>query len=85
MNECEGVLNPSADNVKRNDMTWSEGTLKTWNKGRRTEEFTSDNEPFDRLVCRGCGSKRFEVLRTAEWETSARCVVCGLYYIVHSG
>lgn len=79
----DGMKNPTADRVMRSDQTWSDTNLAT--------DFDDlvgiprlVGMTFDRLVCRACGGKTFEVLQTGSWETSARCP-CGYYYIVHSG
>ncbi len=74
--ELDGTFNKSADSVRRKDKTWSDGNL--------TYDFNESNE-FDRLKCRNCGGTTFEVLHTDDWQTSAKCNNCGMYYIVHSG
>ncbi len=73
--EREGVRNPFADRVERVDKTWSDTNLDG--------EFSSD-VTFDRLVCKECGGRLFEVLSTDSYETTARCP-CGMYYIVATG
>jgi len=56
----------------------------------------SDNEKFknfecgdsfeiERIKCKKCNSIHFEVLRTSTYETTARCIQCNIYYIVHEG
>ena len=72
-----GCFNESADRVKRIDRTWSDTNLDI--------EFDPNHDGFDRLVCRNCGRLSFEVLITDDFETSARCVQCGMYYIIHTG
>lgn len=77
-----GVMNESADRVPRNDMVWSDTNLD--------DDFDAQmaRDPklvFWRLQCRNCGGIHFEVMSTDSYETSAKCVTCGMYYIVHSG
>lgn len=71
-----GSFNKSADTVKRKDKTWSDTNL--------TRDFIG-NEEFLRLKCRNCNGILFEILHTGDYETSARCNNCGMYYIAHSG
>lgn len=74
LNELDGFIDPEANKIKREDKTWSD-----------SDEFY-DVKSFDRLVCRNCGNKTFEVLAVPElYETSAQCSNCGMYYIVHTG
>jgi hypothetical protein len=74
--ELEGVMNESADKVKRIYQTWSDTNLDSNFVG---------NETFTTLKCRNCGcTDNFEVSFTGSYETSARCK-CGMYYIVHTG
>ena len=75
MLDLDGCHNLVADAIKRIDATWSDINLEA---GRFEEAFI-------RLVCNECGSKTFEVLLTGDWETTARCTVCGQYFIVHTG
>jgi hypothetical protein len=74
--EIDGVFNENADRVERRDKTWSDTNLD--------DDFVP-NAVFDRLKCRNCGGLQFEVLSTDRWQTSAKCVGCRMYYIVHSG
>lgn len=74
--EQDGVFNKSADIVKRIDKSWSDTNLD--------REFTGINS-FTRLKCRNCNNTAFEVLGTGDYETSAKCLACGMYYIVHTG
>ena len=76
MGEFEGCFNKSADAVKREDMVWSDTNL---------ENDFSERIDFKRLKCRNCKGLDFEVLQTSDYETSAKCVQCKMYYIVHSG
>lgn len=78
MDEQIGVINPSADIVPREDETWSDNNLD--------DDFSKYPDAiFTRLVCRNCHQHNFEVLSTGSYQTSARCLGCGMYYIVHSG
>lgn len=63
---------------------------------RRDSFPESDNEQFkniecgdsweiERIKCNKCNSIHFEVLRTGDYETTARCTQCNIYYIVHQG
>lgn len=73
----EGVRNKSADKIKREDRTWSDGSLES--------VFEPAEDSFERLKCQSCGAvNRFEILVTNDYETTARCS-CGMYYIVHTG
>ena len=74
--ELDGVLNPSADRVKRNFRTWSDTNL--------TKEYPPNTTPFDTLQCR-CGWTKFQVLQVDGYATAAQCGSCGLYYKVHCG
>ena len=76
MGEIYGCFNKSADLVKRNDKTWSDTNFK--------KKFT-EKDTFTRLKCRNCGGLSFEVLKTGNYETTALCDYCGMYYIVHGG
>ena len=71
----EGTWNQIADKVKRIDRTWSDTNLAG----------SYFPKAFDRLKCRNCQSISFEVLKTGAYETSARCIVCGMYFMVHCG
>ncbi len=62
------------DMVERKDDTWS-NTIFDQN----------DVDTFKRLKCRKCGGRSFEVLITGDYETSAKCDKCGIYYVVHTG
>ena len=77
MDEEEGCFNPLADEIRRVDRTWSDGNLND-------SSFPSD-KVFDRLLCRNCSGIAFAVLNTGNYETSAHCLKCGMYYIVHNG
>jgi hypothetical protein len=70
----EGVPNSAADLVPRANKTWSDTNIDNANF----------DGVFDRLVCRNCGGASFEVLKTGDYETTARCP-CGFYYKVHCG
>lgn len=72
----DGCFNASADKVERIDDTWSDTNL--------VGEY-ADDAYFERLKCRHCGGTSFEVITTGLYETSARCLNCGMYYIVHTG
>ena len=76
MDEEEGCFNPRADEVKRVDKTWSDWNLD----GTFPPDYV-----FDRLLCRNCSGIAFAVLHTGDYETSAHCLKCGMYYIVHNG
>jgi ribosomal protein S27E len=76
MKEQDGCFNKSADKVKRVDKTWSDTNLN---------EHFNKKDTFKRLKCRNCGGISFEVLITGDYETSARCDNCGMYYKVHCG
>lgn len=82
-----GVPNASADAVQRNDVTWCDGFIDRdfSETGRDWAERPLPPQTFDRLLCRNCGGLTFEVLKTAEYETCARCVGCGFYYVAHEG
>jgi hypothetical protein len=84
MEELDGCFNESADKVPRKDETWSDtnlvGDFQNLPEWRKRDPII-----FTRLKCRNCGGLNFEVLVTDEYETSARCVNCGMYYIVHCG
>lgn len=81
--EKDGCFNPSADKVERIDKTWSDTNLN-WDF-QNLPQWKNDIFVFTRLKCRNCGGLKFEVLSTGDYETSARCCDCGMYYIVHSG
>ena len=72
-----GVFNLSAHTVPRVNETWSDGDLDS--------VFDCTATTFIRLQCRNCLGLAFEVLHTDDYETSARCIKCGMYYIVHTG
>lgn len=72
----DGCFNPIADRITRLNETWSDTNLD-----RATFHYVS----FARLLCRACSSIQFEVMRTGSYETSARCISCGMWYIVHTG
>lgn len=73
-----GCFNKSADRVKRVNKTWSDCNL--------TENYApTKSKSFERLMCKVCGGISFEVLATGDYETSAKCNKCGMYYIVHTG
>lgn len=76
LNKKDGCFNKSADKVKRKDTFWS---------GLSLDKKFTENDKFDRLRCRNCGGKIFEVLCTDSYETSAKCLKCKMYYIVHMG
>lgn len=80
--ENAGVLNESADEVERINKTWTDTKLDMNYRGA-----TYHGKPmtFDRLVCRQCQGIAFEVLSTADYETTAKCLNCKIYYIVHCG
>lgn len=82
MNEEDGVWNVSADLVDRVDETWSDTNLdRDYDKPQPSYVY----KKIPRLVCNYCHSNEFEVLRTADYETTAQCIGCGRYFIVHSG
>jgi hypothetical protein len=72
----DGCFNENADKVPRVMETWSDTNL--------THEYPPGYE-FKQLICRNCRHTKFEVLSTDDYETSAKCCNCGMYYIVHSG
>lgn len=74
--ELDGCFNEEADKVSILNETWSDTNF--------THEFDSGYE-FKRLICRNCRGIKFEVLSTADYETTAKCCGCGMYYIVHTG
>ena len=74
--EPDGRKSAFLDAVPREDETWSDTNVN---------DDDAKNGPFTRLVCRECAGHSFEVVITAEYETSARCDGCGMYYIVHAG
>jgi len=73
--KTEGCYNKWADLVPRIDQTSSDSNL---------DDKVFDFKEFERLKC-GCGSRIFEVLWTGSYQTSAQCIDCGAYYVVHSG
>ena len=75
--EAQGCKNASADKIKRNNETWSDTNL--------SRNFSGIAVDFNRLECRECGGTYFEVLQTGSYETTAYCLHCGIYYIVHNG
>ena len=75
--EARGCKNESADKIKRNNVTWSDTNLN--------RDFSYRTKDFDRLECRECGGTHFEVLTTGSYETTAKCLHCEIYYIVHCG
>jgi len=83
MEELVGCFNESADKVERKDKTWSDTNLKR--NYQNLPEWSSNIFVFTRLKCRNCGGLKFEVLQTGDYETSAKCCDCGMYYIVHCG
>jgi hypothetical protein len=74
--EEDGCFNENADKVERVMETWSDTNL--------TNEYPPGYK-FTQLICRNCRHTKFEILSTDDYETSARCCECGMYYIVHSG
>ncbi len=74
--EVDGCFNESADAVERVNETWSDTNL---------DRVYSMGAKFQRLICRNCQGATFEVLSTGDYETSAQCTNCGMYFIVHSG
>ena len=72
----DGCFNENADKVTIRNETWSDTNL--------VHGYPSGYE-FKRLICRNCRCIKFEVLQTNDYETSAKCCECGMYYIVHSG
>lgn len=82
MEEESGVFNESADRVERVDRTWTDTKLDMNYDGA-----TYRGEPirFDRLICSNCRGISFEVLSTMDYETTAKCMNCKMYYIVHTG
>lgn len=44
-----------------------------------------DSFEIERIKCKKCNSTHFEVLRTGTYETTAKCINCNSYYIVHQG
>jgi len=72
--ETTETLNPAADAKQRKEVTW----------GNDYDVDTMRRKVFLRLKCI-CGGTAFEVLRTDDFETTAQCIVCHRYYIVHEG
>lgn len=72
----DGCFNESADKVTRVMETWSDTNL--------VNEYPQGYE-FTQLICRNCRHTQFEVLSTDDYETSAKCCNCGMYFIVHCG
>ena len=81
--EEKGCFNKSADAIKRIDETWSDSNLDR--DFTKPYGFDDIKTHFTRLKCRNCGGIRFEVIVTDDYETSAKCFKCGMYYIVHNG
>jgi hypothetical protein len=44
-----------------------------------------DAEGVFKIIECPCGNRTFEILYTGQYETSAHCLKCGEYFIVHSG
>lgn len=76
MKELIGCFNESADLVHRIDEIWSDTNL---------DQIYNDTYKFERLKCRHCEGLSFEVLITDNYQTTAKCNDCGMYYIVHNG
>lgn len=76
--EVKGVPNESADKVRRVDKTWSDTNLDKDHTVWLENDFA-----YNRLVCKNCGGKEFQVLRE-DHSTIAHCG-CGFYYEVHNG
>jgi hypothetical protein len=74
--EEDGCFNKEADKVTLVNETWSDSNL--------TNDYPI-GYVFKRLICRNCRGVKFEVLATDDYETSAKCCGCGMYYIVHTG
>jgi len=73
-----GTTDEIADSIKRVDKAWTD--VHYWDK----PPFPTHSEEYTRLAC-PCGNKSFEVLHTEEYETTAHCLVCGRYFVVHTG
>jgi hypothetical protein len=80
-----GHYNKSLDKIPRKDYTntkdnptidYDSPTLSKWHE---------KPNHIDRLKCEICGSTLFEILYTDDYETTAYCVQCELYNIVHTG
>ena len=83
---AQGRFNKSADGVPRETKTWSDGNLvKDYSEKTLTKPHSFIYKTFDRLECNECGSLSFEVLLTADYETTAQCISCGKYFVVHTG
>ena len=82
MEKQDGIWNETADKIERVEDTWSDTNL---DRNYDIEQPSYVYKKFPRLVCNECGSTRFEILRTADYETTAQCVYCNRYFIVHSG
>jgi hypothetical protein len=78
MAEEIGNNNTGADEVTRVNKTWSDGKLKE-------SEYSKFPNDFKRLQCDACLGTSFEVLHTADYETTAQCTYCNKYFVVHSG
>ena len=76
----KGVFNNSADGVDRENETWSDTNLSG-----NFKCYIERGNKFKRLKCRNCGGIYFEVLGTDMYETTAQCIECRMYYIVHCG
>jgi len=86
MKEQEGCFNETADVIPRIDEVWSDTNLdKDFVNCPKGAWWWKPVVSFKRLKCRNCGGLSFEVLKTDDYETSARCDKCGMYYIVHCG
>ena len=72
-----GIKNTTADKVKRIPFTSSDTYLD--------RIFDENSSSFGVLECEICKGQSFEVLRTGNWETSAKCTKCNIYYKVHCG
>lgn len=79
--EFPGCFNLSADALPRTNKAWSDTNLNI-DYSQKTDWIKNE---FIRLKCRHCGNISFEVLQTGDYETSAKCYSCGMYYIVHCG
>lgn len=82
--EPNGRFNKSADLVKRVNKTWSDTNLD-YEYGSSNGFYSSSVNEFKRLQCRNCNGLSFEVLKTDDYETAAKCHECGMYYLVHCG
>ena len=60
--------------------------IEVFRKGNENQipsKETQRNE-YTKCVC-ACGNTMWEVIYTADYETSIKCLACGVFRVVHSG